>query len=337
MFLALALLIPAAPVLAQEDVPPPSLMGESFAAGDGGAGVEPGEVEVTANCEPGVAPSTFMITYTASGPAVGPYPGTFYETGTVTVEVAELFRTVLVTQWDARFTIDSPVGRVAGEKHFNPEAADRFVTSNGGACSLGPSLRTELVHSDLDYEATIRTPTGDRYTDSGRALAMVGELCDMQSFPEGCNQETEREVFAEYFAVSNGVVRVVETYGMADGGGQVASTSDSDEGVTFGLTVEKREDPEYLHGQCNVLDDATGDHIVCRTVTDYQQVGNTATFEGVADVNGVEEEYRITVQDNGEPNQGVDTFSIVTETYEAAGNVPEGNVQVHPQDLEDVS
>jgi hypothetical protein len=69
-------------------------------------------------------------------------------------------------------------------------------------------------------------------------------------------------------------------------------------------------------------------------VTDYQQVGNTATWEGEAEVNGVREDYRITVTDNGEPNQGIDTFSITTDSgYEAAGNVERGNVQLHKQEL----
>jgi hypothetical protein len=45
----------------------------------------------------------------------------------------------------------------------------------------------------------------------------------------------------------------------------------------------------------------------------------------------VREHYRITVQDNGEPNQGLDTFAIDTESYDAAGPVQHGNVQLHKQ------
>jgi hypothetical protein len=73
--------------------------------------------------------------------------------------------------------------------------------------------------------------------------------------------------------------------------------------------------------------------VKCLTVTSYQQVANTATWEGTAEVNGVREPYRITVQDNGEPNQGIDIFSIRTATYEAGGNVQHGNVQLHKQKL----
>jgi hypothetical protein len=109
--------------------------------------------------------------------------------------------------------------------------------------------------------------------------------------------------------------------------------SDPREGVTFGFNVRKDENETRLKGTCSVLDHATGTHVKCLTVTSYQQVGNTATWEGTADVNGVREDYRITVQDNGEPNQGIDMFSIVTDSYEAVGNVTHGNVQLHKQQL----
>jgi hypothetical protein len=107
--------------------------------------------------------------------------------------------------------------------------------------------------------------------------------------------------------------------------------SDPFERVTFGFNVRRDENETRLKGTCNVLDHATNTHVKCLTVTDYHQIGNTATWEGTAEVDGVEEEYRITVQDNGEPNQGLDTFMIETESYRAAGTVERGNVQVHKQ------
>ena len=84
-----------------------------------------------------------------------------------------------------------------------------------------------------------------------------------------------------------------------------------------------------------MLDHATGTHVKCLTVDDYVQIGNTATWEGQAKVNGVTEDYEITVQDNGEPNQGLDTFKIDTESYEMPVPLPvtHGNVQVHKQAL----
>jgi hypothetical protein len=83
-----------------------------------------------------------------------------------------------------------------------------------------------------------------------------------------------------------------------------------------------------------VLDHATGTHVKCLNVTDYQQIGNTASWEGTAKVNGVVEDYAITVQDKGEPNQGVDMFRIETETYDVPlSPVTHGNVQLDKQEL----
>ncbi|MBA2359399.1 MAG: hypothetical protein H0V79_00445 [Actinobacteria bacterium] len=113
----------------------------------------------------------------------------------------------------------------------------------------------------------------------------------------------------------------------------IMSGSNPLERVSFGFNVRKDETETRLKGSCNVVDHATGTHVKCLTVTDYQQIGNTATWKGTAEVNGVVENYRITVQDNGEPNQGLDTFSIKTDSYEAAGNVQHGNVQLHKQQL----
>jgi hypothetical protein len=47
-------------------------------------------------------------------------------------------------------------------------------------------------------------------------------------------------------------------------------------------------------------------------------------------VNGVATTYRISVDDNGEPGAGVDTFSLSTDLgYAASGVLSEGNIQVH--------
>jgi hypothetical protein len=118
------------------------------------------------------------------------------------------------------------------------------------------------------------------------------------------------------------------------GGRQIVSPSNPLERVTVGFNVRKSQDETSSRGTCNVLDHATGTHVKCLNVTDYQQIGNTASWEGTAEVNGVVEDYAITVQDNGEPNQGVDMFRIDTETYDVPlSPVTHGNVQLHKQEL----
>ncbi len=191
-----------------------------------------------------------------------------------------------------------------------------------------PFVDEEFAVADLDYEATIRTATG-AFRDEGRADARVIRLCAGLS-PGSCSQ-LQIEAFSEFFFLSTGVLPL-DTTGKATGGGQLGDILAPDH-VSFGFEVKKTDDPDHLQGRCLVNDSAANTRVKCLTVTDYQQFGNTATWEGTAVVNGVEEDYRITVQDNGEPNQGIDTFSIVTDSYEAAGNVQHGNVQLHKQQL----
>lgn len=70
--------------------------------------------------------------------------------------------------------------------------------------------------------------------------------------------------------------------------------------------------------------------IKCLSVTALVQSGTHATFFGRAEVDGVQTDYRIDVDDLGEPGRGRDTFKIVTGTgYSAAGILDGGNIQIH--------
>ena len=78
---ALAALVPglAAPAQAQTTLPA-SLQGESFYALVTTAG-NVGSAEVTSTCTPAEG-ETMTVAFSAEGIAVGPYPGTFTESGT---------------------------------------------------------------------------------------------------------------------------------------------------------------------------------------------------------------------------------------------------------------
>ena len=294
--LVAALLIAPA---AQGQAVPQSLAGEMFVAD---------QVDVTVECG-----NPFTITYTASGPATGPYTGTFTETGTITGTLSP----EQIEEWNVSFTIDSPQGQVNGSKTFSTAGLVPF-------CQQTLPLCCELTQASaqLDYRATIRTAAGT-FADQGQATAAVEERI---IFVLG--DTIESEDFQENFILSTGVL---PTHGKATGGGQVISGSSPLDRVTFGFNVRKTPDGSRLQGNCNVRDHATRTHVKCLTVTDYVQVGNTATWEGTATVNGEQRDYRITVTDNGEPNQGADTFSIVAGTYQAGGNVQHGNIKIHKQ------
>jgi hypothetical protein len=128
---------------------PPTLTGESFH--------QDTPTITSMNCS-GFVPLTF--TYSATGRASGPYPGTFTVRGRVTGNEPE----------SSSFTIDSPVGRVTGTGSI-----DNPGISCGGSClgvldcadnggqfgCCGPQYRAVGP-----YNATITTPTGT-FTDSG--------------------------------------------------------------------------------------------------------------------------------------------------------------------------
>jgi hypothetical protein len=128
---------------------PPTLSGESFHQGR--------PTLTSMNCL-GFVPLTFS--YSATGSASGPYPGTFSVRGRVTGgETAS-----------TSFTIDSPVGRVTGTGSISGPGMSCAgsclgvldCADNGGQFGCcGPQYRAVGP-----YDATITAPTG-AFTDSG--------------------------------------------------------------------------------------------------------------------------------------------------------------------------
>jgi hypothetical protein len=281
---------------------PPSLQGEVFV----GTSVT---VSVPPNCE--FPPRTSTIPFTASGDAFGPYPGTFEESGTITLDVQGFgLGGQVVTGFQATFTIRDSNGDVVvqGTKSFSSAIEGHCGAILGGF---------EMVFATViaTYQATITPSAGGSYSDSGRARTFVSNLSDPAAFDET-------------FEVSNGVLPL-DTTGKATGGGQLNDVT-KPEPVTFGFEV-KQPQLGTLQGRCLINDPASNTHVKCVDVTSYQQVANTATWTGHAEVNGVVEDYRITVQDNAEPNNGTDTFAFDSTSYHTAGNVEHGNIQLHKQ------
>lgn len=309
---------------------PPSLLGEVLASSESILAVS-GDVTVNYSCDPTVG-GAFTLDYTASGTATGPYPGTYFETGVVTGQVTtvddlDVFANGVVTSWQATFTIDSPVGDVTGTKRLLTQRA--FSCFDGGFRGLPYDEENVNTAARVSYEAVIQTGAG-AFKDSGQALDSVGgSKCTGEpgSTADAC-ADLAFAYHAEHFDISDGVLPLrLGTTGKATGGGQLRSAADPLASVSFGFNVRGVE--RRLEGTCNVLDQQAGVHVKCLTVDSYAHVGNTATWTGTADVNGVIERYRITTQDNGEPNRGADTFFLDTATYDTGGPVTHGNVQIH--------
>src|SRR2546428_8337836 len=145
---------------AQAQVPPPTLSGEHFA----------GVPEVTTNCHPD---GTSTVTFTVSGAATGPYPGTFTETGSATIGPQTLspgggqsIGTLLT--FDAVFTISSATGDVTGTKTLAFPVTNPATQLAIGQCNTFNDTELEDVidRFTVRYEAQISTPAGD-FADRG--------------------------------------------------------------------------------------------------------------------------------------------------------------------------
>lgn len=127
--------------------PPATMTGESFVA-VGGTGPD--------HC----SSSGGTFSFSASGVATGPYPGTFTETGAAT-ENREFF----LDSFSADFTIYSASGDVlvTGSKHLDPSLLDQT------ACVYQPGNAGEMFGNGTIYNATIFTATGN-YRDQGTSV-----------------------------------------------------------------------------------------------------------------------------------------------------------------------
>lgn len=281
-------------------------------------------VDITATCS---ATGASTISYSVSGVAVGPYPGTFTEVGTVTIGQTPTGNFILgfplkrVTSLEAFFTIDSEVGQVTGNKRLIIESdevvglcedfADYEVP--GGPTISGTFRRVCACPFGLSYDALIETETGT-FRDTGDSGLLIEQL----DLTAGGGVQ-EQDVFNEGFRSAE--IVEVSTVGKATGGGQVDSS------IAFGF--EAKSDGG-LKGRCTVIDHMTGTEVRCLTVTLYVQGTNEAFFRGSAEVNGTLTGYRIEVADNAEPGEGLDRFTITTDSgYSASGLLVAGNIQLH--------
>ena len=147
--------------------PPPKLFGEELVTHDNGdlPGDPVGSLNIVRTCDPTGGTGTFH--FTASGEAMGPYPGTFTETGTVEVGPYDFFTGNPILSLTTNFEIDSPMGHITGTKRFVPGSS----TGSGNCHSMNTVAQTDNVQ----VEATIETPDGRTCTTTGKADLNVSE------------------------------------------------------------------------------------------------------------------------------------------------------------------
>jgi len=296
---------------------PPTLTGEHLTA----------MPNITTSCNPS---GTSTVTFSASGVAAGPYPGTFTEVGTATIgpqtvspEGGSSHGTLLT--FNAAFTIHSAVGDATGTKTLAFPVTNPATQVAIGQCNTFQNVELEdaIDRFTVRYEARISTLAGE-FADRGLVPLVAVQRVLVFENPVRITFDS----FIEDFASDLTATQPLTSPGKATGGGQIPSAFGADP-VTFGFTAQSTGQAQM--GTCEVVDHAAATKVKCLDVTGYFQSGNRATFVGHATVNGVDTLYRIDVTETGEPGAGRDSFAIQTASgYAAAGVLLRGNIQVHP-------
>ena len=281
---------------------------------------------------------TSSFDFTSQGLATGVYPGSYAESGRLTIgpqnQVGEPlgirrgFSAGTVLTLEVTFTIDSPLAQVSGTKTIVtvlPERAAACAIQDTRDFGLLYGICANVDYQDvfvplIDYEATIVTPTAT-YSDSGGAVARFEQFTAFCPALGPGGFIGPGGVFQEAFYGSG----PADTPGRATGGGMIAGAG-GESSVTFGFNA--LSSGTTFKGNCSVVDHALGTRVKCLDVTSYVETGNHSTFRGNAEVDGTRTGYRIDVTDNGDPGSG-DTFAIATDSgYSTGGLLTGGNVQV---------
>jgi len=240
------------------------------------------------------------------GIATGPYPGEFYEIGTL------LFDAVSgqVTGGSLDFTIFTPTQKTVHGIKVPKEGTIRCTNDPKAGIST-----VTLTVSVLSYSADLLV---EMTADEGHATLDLSSSTNNSTKPP-----TTRLQFTQIFHSSN---YVASTPGKVTGGGTIVQV-DRGSGITFGFNAQNNDG--RMKGTGTIIDHNAGVKVKILDVATFAVVGTHATFTGRAEVNGLEENYRIDIDDAGEPGPGVDSFKIVTDSYAGGGTLSGGNIQVH--------
>ncbi len=240
------------------------------------------------------------IAFSITGAAKGPYEGPFGESGFINFDP----KTGIIASVEISFQVVDKASSVIveGKKVLNDldGAAKCKVDSDTGTTSFFASVQ-------LSYTSNV---------DIGDATLDLNGATDKSGFLKAL-------FFSEVFHTSK---ILPPTVGKITGGGTILKTSDN-VGVNFGFNAQSTGNG--MKGSGVVVDHSAGKTVKIIDVTYLGVAGTQAVFLGIAEVNGVVEKYRIDVDDLGEPGIGIDTFSIITDSYRAEGVLTGGNIQIH--------
>jgi hypothetical protein len=192
------------------------------------------DVTLQTNCN---ADGSGTINFTAEGIALGPYAGTFQESGSIRLGAPFSGPTGPVRntlEFTADFQIDSPFARVEGRK---------FVTGmpvSASICGGFPGNEIVLIDVQVRYEAIIRPATGGSFFDEG-ASRVSASATALPAAVATLSPATFLEVFASDLTESRRLLPT-DVAECKDGGYQVfAVFQNQGDCVSFVATNSKNE------------------------------------------------------------------------------------------------
>ena len=171
----------------------------------------------------------------------------------------------------------------------NPAQTDTDADGIGDACD--PDIDGDAVANDADNCPLVPNPDQrDRDGDG------IGDLCDPTPG---------------------------STPGKVTGGGWIGAAKNN-----FGFTARYTADMPTPSGELTYIDRETGAKLSSVSVTLVAISGSHVVLAGTGTVDGVTVEWRVEVDDLGEPGRS-DTFSVSWPGYSAGGTLNGGNIQIH--------
>lgn len=166
---------------------------------------------------------------------------------------------------------------------------------------------------DLDQDGIGDACDGDR---DGDTVANPADNCPI--VPNADQADLDRDGTGDACDPTPG-----STPGKVTGGGWITDAKNN-----FGFNARYDAGAAAPSGQLTYQDKQAGVRIKATSITLVAISGTHATILGSADVNGTPTDFRVDVDDLGEPGRS-DTFRIVAGAYSAGGTLNGGNIQIH--------
>ncbi len=211
-----------------------------------------------------------------------------------------------------------------------------FVRADSQATCSGATGSSEIANLKIGGQSVTVTGTPNQTVSVGVLTLVINE---QTSSSDGTNNITVNAldlklatggqviISSAHSNITCGTTQTVTKDFMTGGGYIIVNNAHGN----FGFVAGFKPGQSTVSGQLNYMDHGTGMHVKSIDITSYSGSGNTRTFSGDAQINGVSGyTFTVTATDNGNPSAGNDMFSIhLSNGYSASGVLAGGNIKLH--------